>query len=151
MRNLSLAIAATLLSTSAVLAQQPGSTTKQPGMGQMDHSKMSPAEHARMGQQGQTMGQMDHSKMRVTAANPFPPAEMKMHQQMMHAVGTDAAETWVRKMIEHHRGAVEMTKILQSKGGEREALAKAQKSAAHQESEIVELQGWLKRHGKKPQ
>ncbi len=30
---------------------------------------------------------------------------------MMAAVGTDAAGSWVRKMIGHYRGAVEMSRI----------------------------------------
>jgi len=42
---------------------------------------------------------MNQSMMHLTRANPYPPAEMKMHQRMMAAVGDDATETWVRKMI----------------------------------------------------
>lgn len=55
--------------------------------------------------------------MMATAANPYAPGEMKMHERMMSAMGADASETWVRKMIEHHRGAIEMsrTAIAQAK------------------------------------
>jgi uncharacterized protein (DUF305 family) len=48
--------------------------------------------------------------------NPFAQSEMKMHEAMMAAVGTNAADTWVKKMIEHHRGAVEMSQLLLGQG-----------------------------------
>src|SRR3546814_2259142 len=69
-----------------------------PGIAQMqgmDHSKMD-------------MGQM----MKPTPANPYPSAEMEMHQKMTSAMGADATETWVRKMVEHHRGAIAMSRIV---------------------------------------
>ena len=37
---------------------------------------------------------------------------MKMDQAMAAAIGINAADTWVRKMIEHHRGAVDMSRIV---------------------------------------
>jgi len=64
----------------------------------------------------QQSGHAGHSQMggmmKATPANPYPPAEMKMHEKMMGAIGSDASETWVRKMIEHHRGGVEMSQIV---------------------------------------
>ncbi|OYX46296.1 MAG: DUF305 domain-containing protein, partial [Sphingomonas sp. 32-66-10] len=62
---------------------------------------------------------MDHSKMQgmnhdnMPGMNtPFMPAEMAMHEKMMKAKGANASETWVRKMIEHHRGAIAMSQIV---------------------------------------
>ena len=43
-------------------------------------------------------------------AGPFADAEMRMNDAMMAAVGVDAGDSWVRKMIEHHKGAVEMSR-----------------------------------------
>lgn len=105
-----------------------------------------PALAQQMNHQG-----MNHGQMQPTAANPYGPAEMKMHQEMMSAVGADASETWVRKMIEHHRGGVEMSRIALAEAKDKEARDKAQKTATMQEKEIAELQSWLRRHGKQPQ
>ncbi len=38
--------------------------------------------------------------------NPFGKIETTMAEAMKAAVGTDVGDTWVRKMIEHHEGAV---------------------------------------------
>lgn len=53
--------------------------------------------------------QMDRSRMDMSG--PFAAAEMNMHDKMMAARGTNAAETHTRKLIEHHRGAISMSQI----------------------------------------
>ena len=100
---------------------------------------------AQMNHQG-----MNHS-MPATAANPYAPAEMKMHEKMMAAVGPNASETWVRKMIEHHRGGVETSRIAIARATDPMVKQMAQKTATMQEKEIAELQGWLRRNGKRAQ
>jgi len=107
-----------------VLAQMQG----------MDHSKMD-------------MGQM----MKPTPANPYPPAEMDMHQKMMSAMGADATETWVRKMIEHHRGAIAMSRIVLRDTKDAKVRMMANKAVTEQMREVGELQGWLKAHGERAQ
>ena len=47
----------------------------------------------------------------MTAAGPFGEAEMQMNDAMMAAVGVSASDNWVRKMIEHHRGAVGIAQV----------------------------------------
>jgi uncharacterized protein (DUF305 family) len=42
----------------------------------------------------------------------YKPAVAKMHDRMMAVQGVSVTEGWTRKMIEHHRGAVEITSIL---------------------------------------
>lgn len=107
--------------------------------------------------QSSPMAGMDHSKMdmaemmRPTSSNPFPPAEMDMHKKMMSAVGNDATETWVRKMIEHHRGAIAMSRIVLRDTRDANVRSMATKSEAEQTREIGELQAWLKTHGKRAQ
>ena len=104
------------------------------------------------GMSGMQPGMMQHGMMmKNTPANPYAEAEMRMSHKMMEAVGSDATETWVRKMIEHHRGAIEMSKILVAKSSDAQAKAQAQKATAEQERGIAELQDWLKQHGKRPQ
>lgn len=106
----------------------------------MDHSKMNHGGP----------GQMNHGMMTMknSPANPFAEAEMRMHQRMMPAMGSSPDETWARKMIEHHRGAVETGNILLSRGSDPQLQAMARKSIAEQQKEIEELQAWLRTHGK---
>src|SRR3546814_3934661 len=76
---------------------------------------------------------------------------MKMHRAMIGAVGSDATETWVRKMIEHHRGAIEMSQIVLRDARDAQVREMATKSSAEQRREIDELQTWLRAHGKRAQ
>jgi uncharacterized protein (DUF305 family) len=97
------------------------------------------------------MAGMDMSMMKPTAANPYPPAEMDMHKKMMTAVGADATETWVRKMIEHHRGAIAMSRIVLRETRDPKVRMMATKSSSEQTREIGELNAWLRAHGKRAQ
>jgi uncharacterized protein (DUF305 family) len=118
-----------------MLAQVPASAQQS-----MDHSQ---TNHGAAGQMNH--GAMD---MKNTQANPFAEAEMRMHQRMMRAKGANPDETWARKMIEHHRGAIETGNILLSRGSDQQLKAMARKSMAEQQKEIDELQTWLRTHGK---
>ena len=117
-----------LLAAGPVLAQE--------AMHGMDHGKM---------------GHSDTGMMEPTPANPYPRAEMEMHRKMMSAVGTDATETWARKMIEHHRGAIAMSQIVLRETRDAKVRDMATKSSAEQRREIDELQAWLREHGKRTQ
>ena len=89
--------------------------------------------------------------MQATPANPYPPAEMRMHERMMAAVGTDATETWVRKMIEHHRGGIEMSQMVIRRTRDQKVRQMASKTVAMQQKEVAELNAWLRAHGKRAQ
>lgn len=124
-------LAALALLATPALAQQSG------GMQGMDH--------------GQMAG-MNHDKMAgMMAGNPYGQAEMDMHQKMMAAKQGDAAEMWTRKMIEHHRGAVAMSRVALRVANDADTKRMAQMGIAEQEKSIAELQGWLRKHGKRPQ
>lgn len=99
----------------------------------------------------QDMRGMDMSMMKPTPANPYPPAEIDMHRKMMAAMGADATETWVRKMIEHHRGAIAMSRIVLRETRDPRVRTMATKTTAEQTREIGELNAWLRAHGKRPQ
>jgi uncharacterized protein (DUF305 family) len=75
--------------------------------------------------------------------NPYAQAEMQMHERMMAAQGQNSAETFVRKMIEHHRGGIAMSEVLIAQGGEPAVLEKARKTSADQQKEIQELERML--------
>nr|WP_269141241.1 DUF305 domain-containing protein [Sphingomonas sp. IC-56] len=89
--------------------------------------------------------------MQATPANPYPPAEMRMHEKMMAAVGADATETWVRKMIEHHRGGIEMSQMVIRQTRDQKVRQMATKTVAMQQKEVAELNAWLRAHGKRAQ
>lgn len=108
-----------------------------------------PALAQQSGHQGMNHQGMNHSQMmQPTAANPYGPAEMDMHQKMMAAQGANAGETWVRKMIEHHRGAVEMSQIALRNTQNAEIRREAQKTIASQNREIANLNAMLRKMGK---
>lgn len=114
-----------------------GPLAAQSSMAGMDHSQMQ---------------RMDHSKMmQPTAANPYGPAEMKMHEKMMAAMGADAGETWTRKMIEHHRGAVEMSQAALRSTQNPDVRREAQKAITSQNREIATLNAMLRKMGKRAQ
>ena len=59
------------------------------------------------------------------AGNTLMDSHLRMQCAMAAAVGANASETWVRKMIEHHRGAIEMSEILVAQGGDPNVVEKA--------------------------
>jgi uncharacterized protein (DUF305 family) len=124
-------LAVLALITTPALAQQSG------GMQGMDHSQMG----------GMNGGDM--SKM--MAGNPYGQAEMDMHQKMMAAKQGDAAEMWTRKMIEHHRGAIAMSRVAVRDAKDAQTRQMAQMTITKQEKDIAELQAWLSKHGKRSQ
>jgi len=77
---------------------------------------------------------------------PFTPSEDKMHRDMMQATGADAQETYARKMIAHHRGAVEMSQVVLQENPDAELRAMAEKTIADQTREISMLEQWIARH-----
>ena len=50
------------------------------------------------------------------SADLYRPAMMDMQQKMQSATGADASETYMRKMLEHHKGAVAMSDIALKNG-----------------------------------
>ncbi|WP_242187646.1 DUF305 domain-containing protein [Sphingomonas sp. CARO-RG-8B-R24-01] len=112
-----------------------------------------------LAQQGGMQG-MDHSQMKgmnhndmatMMAGNPYGQAEMDMHQKMMAAKQGDPSEMWTRKMIEHHRGAITMSRVAVRDAKDAETRQMAQMTITKQEKDIAELQAWIRKHGKRPQ
>ena len=147
---------AALLIAAPAAAQTPP-PTQSGAMSGMNHGGMAGMNHDAMPKPATPMPGMDHAKMggmggmmKNTAANPYAEAGMAMHHKMM-VTGTDASETWTRQMIEHHRGAIAMSKIAVAQATDKETRAMAEKDIAMQDKNIAGLQSWLKRHGKPAQ
>lgn len=77
-------------------------------------------------------------------SDPYPASEMKMHEAMISAVGADVSDTWVRKMIEHHKGAIAMAKLELARGYDSRVLPIARRLIAKQEEEVAELQALVR-------
>ena len=139
--------AAAFAFTSPVLAQQTP-------MPPMDHCKMPTSEKS-------PMPPMDHCKMPMENSdmaammndpnNPYGATEMDMHKKMMMAKAGLPSELWTRKMIEHHRGAIAMSRVALEKATDKQTRSMAQMTINAQTKEITKMQAWLKSHGKAAQ
>ena len=110
-----------------------------------EHKHAEPAKPAVSGMAG-----MDHSMMN-DPSNPYAKSEMDMHMKLMMAKAGDASEKWTRKMIEHHRGAIAMSRVALAQASDADTKRMAQMTIHMQEKDIGELQGWLSSHGKPAQ
>lgn len=80
------------------------------------------------------------AKMAMNDPNdPFAAADMAMSQAMKGAVGTDVSDTWLQQMIEHHRGAIAMSKAVLDRNPTKDARQMAQQTITKQGREIDDL------------
>ena len=86
----------------------------------------------------------------IAAGNPDPasaalyqPAQMAMHNAMMAATGSDISDSWVRKMLEHHKGAIAMSDIALANGATGAVRAQIEKTKADQQKDIEHIEGML--------
>lgn len=70
-----------------------------------------------------------------------------MHDRMMGAMDPDPTKAWVKMMIQHHQGALDMSRTVLKHAQDSEVRAMAQKTIDDQSKEINQLQDWLKRKG----
>ncbi len=86
----------------------------------------------------------DHSP----SSHAFSEANDKMHKDMMIEYSGDADIDFVRGMIAHHQGAIDMAKVELQYGKDAEMRKLAEGVIKAQEAEITEMQTWLKAHAK---
>ena len=99
-------------------------------------------DHTMMDHSGHAMSGMESAS---TLA--FMEANMKMHADMTIEFTGDADADFIRGMIPHHQGAVEMARIVLEHGKDPEVRKLAEGIIAAQESEIAWMQEWLQRNG----
>lgn len=75
-------------------------------------------------------------------------ANMKMHKDMDIAYSGDADADFVRGMIPHHQGAIDMARIVLAHGKDPEIRKLAESVIRDQEKEVAMMQDWLKKNGK---
>ncbi|MFC3168495.1 MULTISPECIES: CopM family metallochaperone [Paracoccus] len=81
------------------------------------------------------------------AAQAYGAVMEKMHSDMAMESSGDADVDFVRGMIPHHQGAIDMAKVLLEHGDDPEIRKLAEDVIAAQEAEIKTMQDWLKDHG----
>lgn len=91
----------------------------------------------------------DHSGHAMPAATgsasteAYAAANAKMHEDMALDFTGNADVDFIRGMIPHHQGAVDMAKIVLEHGSDPEVKALAEAVIAAQESEIAWMEEWL--------
>lgn len=151
----SIALAATLALTVAVAsgtsylaAQEKGS-----GSGSSAGSGSGAGKGSGSGSMGK-MGKMDKmGKMapkgdKGPASQAYNQANMKMHGEMNITYSGDADVDFARGMIPHHKGAVDMARVVLKYGSDPELKKLAEEIVKAQETEIALLQDWLSKKGK---
>lgn len=78
----------------------------------------------------------------------FGEANAKMHKDMDIAYSGNADVDFVRGMIPHHQGAIDMAKIALQYGKDPEVKKLATEIVKAQEGEIAWMQDWLKKNAK---
>ncbi len=125
--------------TAVVVALGAAAFAQQPMPG---HGMMTPAEMQKM------MDDMMPQPSDAPSTKAFKEAQMKM-MKGMHVTFTGNADVdFVRNMISHHQGAIDMAKVELAHGKDPELRKMAQKIIADQEKEIAQMQDWLKKNAK---
>ncbi|WP_375276317.1 CopM family metallochaperone [Methylorubrum thiocyanatum] len=82
------------------------------------------------------------ANQRSAAQQAFAEANDRMHAAMSE-IPSDADEAFMRGMLAHHRGAVEMAEVELAHGKDEEARDLAQRIIEAQQAEIEEMEAWL--------
>ena len=106
-----------------------------------------PALAQHQGHGGGTM-KMDGASTDNASTKAFKEANGKMHKDMDITYSGDADADFVRGMIPHHQGAIDMAKVVLANGKDPEIRKLAEGVIRDQEKEVAQMREWLKKNGK---
>lgn len=89
-----------------------------------------------------------HAPQGNDAAEAFEQANEKMHKDMAIELTGDADVDFVRGMIPHHQGAIDMAKVVLKYGKDPDVRKLAEEIIKAQDSEIAFMKSWLAKQGK---
>lgn len=112
------------------------------GQGMMSHGMM-----GRMMQGGMSAGHGSPKGDSSPSSLAFHGINLKMHEKMDITFTGNTDVDFVRGMIPHHQGAIEMAKTVLAFGKDPEVRKLAEEIIKAQESEIALMQNWLKANG----
>jgi uncharacterized protein (DUF305 family) len=116
------------------------------GMMQMMQGGMGESMPMMQGGMGENMPMMQGGMSEAMQA--FMAAMSKMDMPMMQAMqSSDPDVAFVKGMIPHHQGAIDMAKAELQYGDDEQVKTWANQIIAAQEKEIAEMQEWLKTNG----
>lgn len=100
----------------------------------------------------QAWGQHNHGKAAAkpsatqnAATQAFRDANEKMHKDMDIAYSGNADTDFLKSMIPHHQGAIDMAKVVLRYGSDPEIKKLAQEIITTQEKEIAMMKEWLRK------
>ena len=97
---------------------------------------------------GMQHGAMPSSGTTTPAAQAFADANMKMHKNMTMEFTGNADVDFIRGMVPHHQGAIDMAEIELKYGKDPKARKLAREIIAAQKKEIAFMNAWLAKHPK---
>jgi uncharacterized protein (DUF305 family) len=95
------------------------------------------------------LGKADQASLGVSpdSTKGYEEAMAKLEKNMTMAQSGDADVDFVKGMIPHHQGAIDMAKVALQYAKDPEVLKLAQDVVTAQEGEIAFMNGWLAKHG----
>lgn len=130
-------VAACAIAATSAFAQ----TQTAPAQPPMDHSKM---DHSKMGQTAPAPG----AAADTASTKAFKAANDKMHGDMAIVFSGNADVDFIKGMLPHHQGAVDMAKIVLEHGKDAKVRKLARDIIKAQNTEIAFMKTWLAKNAK---